>query len=270
LPPIVVEKLRAIFTADNLNLVSLPKKIGADLNVVAAAVPDLRWFNFGQQAPVFTGGAAFFRGKLAVDKEGRGAGALRTVIRKAAMGWKDTRVTTNAVAEFDIGEVNIGAKTASIKQSRIEVTDVGINYKGHTWSDWWARVNINDAQISEKLIEAGIKIECRDAEPAIGLLDAREVIPGWAAGLISTEGLKAAATVRKSGGSVDFKLLKAEGGNLSIRGRLKKPTGKEPIGAFLVKSGVLSVGIKLEQDGPGIHPLATESWVNEKMSKLDR
>lgn len=269
LPPIVIEKIRAIFTSDDLHLVNLPKKIGADLNVVAAAVPDLRWLNFGQKAPVFAGGAAFFRGKLAVDKEGRGAGALRTVIRKAAMGWKDTRVTTNAVAEFDIGDVNFAAKTATLRQSRIEVTDVGIKYKNETWSDWWARININDGTISQNLIEAGIKLECRDAEPAVGLLDAKDVIPGWAAGLISMEGLKAAATVKKSGSAVDFKLLKAEGGSLSIRGRLKKPTGEEPVGAFLVKSGILSVGIKLEKDGPGIHPLATDSWVNEKMSKLD-
>jgi hypothetical protein len=51
---------------------------------------------------------------------------------------------------------------------------------------------------------------------------------------------------------------------------LKKDKGQEPVGAFLVKSGILSVGIKLEKDGPGIHPLATESWVNEKMAGLDR
>lgn len=270
LPPMIVEKIRAIFTADDLNLVKLPKKIGADLNVVAAAVPDLRWLNLGQKAPLFSGGAAFFRGKLALDKEGRGAGALRAVIKKAAMGWKDTRVTTNAVAEFDIGDVNLAKKTATLRQSRIEVTDVGIKYKNETWSDWWARININDGKISEKLIEAGIKLECRDAEPAVGLLDARDVIPSWAAGLLSMEGLKAAATVRKSRGEVDFKLLKAEGGSLSIRGRLQKSTGEEPVGAFLVKSGILSVGIKLEKDGPGVHPLATESWVNEKMSRLNR
>jgi hypothetical protein len=270
LPPIVVEKLRAIFTADDLNLMKLPKKVGADLNVVAAAIPDLRWLNFGQKAPVFSGGAAFLRGKLALDKEGRGSGALRTVISKAAMGWKDTRVTTNAVAEFALGDVNIHEKTATLRESRIEVKDVGITYKGTKWTDWWARVNINDAKISEKLIEGAIKIECRDAEPAVGLLDARDVIPSWAAGLLSMEGLKAAATVRKSGESIDFKLLKAEGGSLSIRGRLKKGTGQEPIGAFLVKSGILSVGIKLEKDGPGVHPLATDSWVNEKMSRLDR
>lgn len=270
LPPIKVEKLRAILTADGLNLMNLPTKAAADLNVVAAAIPDLRWLNFGQKAPVFTGGAAFFRGKLALNEEGRGSGSLRTVVRKASMGWKDTRMTANAVAELAIGDVNIAAKTASLKESRLEVTDVGIDYKGQKWSDWWARVNINDAKISEKLIEAGIKIECRDAEPAVGLLDAKDVIPGWAAGLLSMEGLKASATVRKSGGDVDFKLLKAEGGNLYIRGGLKKDKGQEPVGAFLVKSGILSVGIKLEKDGPGIHPLATESWVNEKMAGLDR
>lgn len=270
LPPIEIEKIRAIFTADDLNLNKLPRKVGADFNVVAAAVPDLRWMNFGQKAPMFTGGAAFLRGNLAFNKEGKGSGALRTVISKAAMGWKDTRVTADAVAEFAIGDVNLAAKTAAVRESRVEVKNVGIAYKGEKWSDWWARININDAKISEKLIEAGIKLECRDAEPAVGLLDARDVIPGWAAGFLTLEGLKASATVRKSGDAVDFKLLKAEGGSFEMRGRLKKSTGREPLGAFLVRSGILSVGIELEKDGPGVHPLAGDSWVNEKMAGLDR
>ena len=133
-------------------------QLQVDLNVVAAVVPDLRWFNFGQKAPIFTGGAAFFRGKLALDKEGRGSGSLRTVIQKAAMGWKDTRVTTNAVAEFDISDVNLAAKTATIKQSRIEVKDVGIAYKGETWSDWWLRANINDAKFAEACAQALLQL----------------------------------------------------------------------------------------------------------------
>ena len=104
----------------------------------------------------------------------------------------------------------------------------------------------------------------------VGLLDAEDVIPGWAAGLLTMEGLKASATVKKRGSDVDFKLLRAEGGSLALHGRLRKSGARDPAGAFLVRSGVLSVGIDIEQDGTGVKLLAGESWVNEKMAALDR
>jgi hypothetical protein len=273
LPPIVAEKVRAIFTASSLNLLKPPSKFGADVNVVAAAVPDLRWFNMDDAepgAPVFTGGAAFFRGHVAVNPEGQGSGALRALMKQGAMKWKETRILGDATVEIGIERGDIAGRTASLRPSRVEIKDLAITHKGETWPDWWARIDIEKGTIDKKVLEASIKLECKDAQPAAGLLDAEDVIPAWAAGLLSMEGLKAAATVKRSERGIDFKLLKAEGGNLAIRGRLLKEKGGKPEGAFLVRSGILSVGINIEKDGAGVHPLAGDTWVNEKMVKLDK
>lgn len=273
LPPAVAEKVRAIFTAPSLNLGALPSKVAVDFNVVAAAVPDLQMLNLADSAPdapVFTGGAAFFRGHIAVDPEGRGGGALRTLVKRGAMKWKDTRVLGDVTVDLALENGDIAARTAALGASRVDVRDLAITHKGETWPEWWARVDIEKAKLEKKLIEATIKLECKDAQPAVGLLDAEDVIPGWAAGLLTMEGLKASATVRRSERDIDFKLLKAEGGSLAIRGRLKKPREGKPEGAFLVRSGILSVGIDIEEDGAGVHPLAGDTWVNEKMFAMDQ
>ncbi|WP_437656985.1 hypothetical protein [Sorangium sp. So ce1182] len=80
----------------------------------------------------------------------------------------------------------------------------------------------------------------------------------------------ARATVRRKASDIDFRLLKAEGVNLASRGRLTKSDERDPNGAFLVRSGPLSVGIDLDQDGAGVHPLVGDDWVNEKTAALGR
>jgi hypothetical protein len=273
LPPVVVETARAVVDAPELHLMRLPPKLAPKVSVGAAAIPDLRWLNddgAAPGAPRFAGGAAFLSGRLQVDQQGRGTGALNALMKHGAMAWKETRAKADAVARLEIEGVDVFSRTAAIRKGRVEIDDLAIEHKGETWPDWWARIDIDEAKVGDGVVEAAVRLECKDAQPAVGLLDAEDVIPGWAAGLLTMEGLKASATVKKRGSDVDFKLLRVEGGSLTIHGRLRKSGARDPAGAFLVRSGALSVGIDIEQDGTGVKLLAGESWVNEKMAALDR
>ncbi|AUX29643.1 MULTISPECIES: hypothetical protein [Sorangium] len=273
LPPIVVERASAAFDAPELHLMRLPPGFSSKVEVVAAAIPDLRWLNpddAGPDAPRFTGGAAFVRSSLEVDPLGRGTGALSLLLKQGALAWKETRVKGDVKARLSLDAANLLGPTARLGKSRIEIEDLAIEHEGEALPGWWARIDVDDAKVGRGLMEAAIRLECKDARPAVALLDAEDAIPGWAAGLLTMEGLKASATVRRKESDVDFRLLEAQGGNLAIRGRLTKSDGQEPLGAFLVKSGLLSVGIDLERDGAGVHPLVGDDWVNEKMAALGR
>lgn len=273
LPPIVVERASAVFDAPELHLMRLPPGFSSKVDVVAAAIPDLRWLNAdgaAPDAPRFTGGAAFVRSSLEVDRLGRGTGALSLLLKRGALTWKETRVKGDVEARVALDAADVLGPTATLGKSRIEIKDLEIEHQGEAWPGWWARIDIDDAKVGRGLMEAAIRLECKDALPAVKLLDAEDAIPGWAAGLLTMEGLKASATVRRKASDVDFRLLEAQGGNLAIRGRLTKSDGQEPLGAFLVKSGLLSVGIDLERDGAGVHPLVGDDWVNEKMAALGR
>ncbi|WP_437726071.1 hypothetical protein [Sorangium sp. So ce861] len=273
LPPIVVERASAAFDAPELHLMRLPPGFSSKVDVVAAAIPDLRWLNpdgAGPDAPRFTGGAAFARSSLEVDPLGRGTGAVSLLLKQGALAWKETRLKGDVKARVAIDAANLLGPTAKLGKSRVEIEDLAIEHKGEALPGWWARIDVDDAKLGRGLMEAAIRLECKDARPAVALLDAEDAIPGWAAGLLTMEGLKASATVRRKESDVDFRLLEAQGGNLAIRGRLTKSDGQDPLGAFLVKSGLLSVGIDLERDGAGVHPLVGDDWVNEKMAALGR
>lgn len=273
LPPAAAEGVHLALRSDALNLMDLPPRFSAKINVPAAVVPDLRWLNTKgaePDAPVVAGGAAFFRGKLDVGEDGRGTGTLRTLVKQAAVRFKETSIRGDALAEIAIESADARAKTFSVRNSKVEVSDVVFQHKGETYPAWWAKVELERAKVGQELIEARIKLKCKDAQPAVGLLDAEGVIPGWAAGFLTLEGLTASADVRRSESATDFKLLRAQGGSFEFHGRLKKPTQGKPEGAFLVRAGPLSVGISIDKDGTGVTPLAGDGWMNEKVAALDR
>lgn len=273
LPPAEAENLLVALRSDALSLTSLPTKFSAKVSVPAAVLPDLRWLNregAEPDAPVFTGGAAFLRGNLEMSEDGKGTGALRTLVKHAAVRFKETSIQADGVAELALESANAMAKTASLRNGKVEVSEVVFRHKGQEFPPWWAKVDIESAKLGQDLIEARIKLKCKDAQPAVGLLDAEDEIPGWAAGFLTLEGLTASADVKRSNTMVDFRLLKAEGGGFEFRGRLKKQAKEKPEGAFLVRAGPLSVGISIEQDGTGVTPLAGDGWIDEKMVALDR
>ncbi|KYF65845.1 hypothetical protein BE11_44625 [Sorangium cellulosum] len=273
LPPIVVERASAVLDAPELHLMRFPPGFSSKVDVVAAAIPDLRWLNAdgaAPDAPRFTGGAAFMRSSLEVDPLGRGSGVLSLLMKQGALRWKETTVKGDAEARIALDAASVLNPAATFRKSRIEIKDLAVEHKGEAWPDWWARIDIDEAKVGRGLMQAAIRLECKDARPAVELLDAEDAIPGWAAGLLTMEGLKASATVSRKASDVDFRLLEAQGGNLAIRGRLTKSDGQDPRGAFLVKSGLLSVGIDLAQDGAGVHPLVGDDWVNEKIAALGR
>ncbi|WP_437591411.1 hypothetical protein [Sorangium sp. So ce1000] len=273
LPPIAVERASAVFDAPELHLLRLPPGFASKVDVVAAAIPDLRWLNAEGAAPDgprFTGGAAFVRSSLEVDPLGRATGALSLRLKHGALQWKQTRVKGDVTARLKLDAASVSNPTAKLREGRIDVEDLAIEHEGATLPGWWAHIDIEEASVRRGLMEAAIRVECKDATPAVTLLDAEDVIPGWAAGLLSMEGLKASAKVSRAEGGIDFRLLEAKGGNLAIRGRLTKSDGRTARGAFLVKSGLLSVGIAIDRDGAGVHPLVGDDWVNEEMIALGR
>ncbi|AUX20682.1 hypothetical protein SOCEGT47_011550 [Sorangium cellulosum] len=273
LPPVVVEGASAVLDAPELHLLRLPPAFASRAEVVAAAIPDLRWLNGDSpdpEAPRFTGGAAFLRASVDVDRRGRAAGALSLRLEDGALRWKETRVKGDAAARLALDAADVWSPSARVRKSRIEIEDLAVERGGEAWPGWWARIDIDEARVARGLLEAAIRLECKDARPAVALLDAEDAIPGWATGLLTMEGLKASATVRREESDVDFRLLEAQGGNLALRGRLTKSDGREARGAFLVKSGPLSVGIDLAEDGAGVHPLVGDDWVNEKMAALGK
>jgi hypothetical protein len=280
LQPALAENVSVEVRAPYLHLIEPLPKTSASINVPAAVLPDLQWLNTKNtkntkdappERPVFEGGAAFFRGKVEVDPEGRATGAVRTLLKKVSMHWKHTVLKGEGSADIAIGSADPLGMEMALGRSRVEVKDIVIKHRDETFPAWWAKVDIDKASISRNSAALSLRIQTKDAQPAVGLLDAEDVIPGWAAGLLTMEGLTASANLTKRGDDIDFTLTRAKGGSLDIRGRLLAP-GVGPLeGAFVVSNGpVLTVGILIDRDGVGVRPFAGDDWLKEKSAELGR
>lgn len=274
LQPARAENVSVEVRAPYLHLIEPLPKTSASVNVPAAVLPDLRWLNMKgapPERPVFDGGAAFLRAKVDIDPEGRATGAVRTLLKKVSMHWKHTVVEGEGSADIAIGSADPFGMQMALGRSRVEVKDIVIKHRDKTFPAWWAKVDIDKASISRGSAALSLRLQTKDAQPAVGLLDAEDVIPGWATGLLTMEGLTASANLTKRGDDIDFTLTRAKGGSLDIRGRLLAPGVGSLEGAFVVSSGpILAVGILIDKEGVGIRPFAGDDWLKEKSAALGR
>jgi hypothetical protein len=93
-----------------------------------------------------------------------------------------------------------------------------------------------------------------------------DVIPGWATGLFTMERADAEVKLKRQGGRLELG-LDAVSGSERITGLLQR-RGDEQRGAFLAKSGLLSAGVALGGDDPGVTLLAGDGWLKEHLAAL--
>ena len=55
-----------------------------------------------------------------------------------------------------------------------------------------------------------------------------------------------------------------------MRGRLRKPDGGKPEGAFLFKKGPLSVGVAFDKDGGAVRPFEDDAWLDRRLATIGR
>ncbi len=91
-------------------------------------------------------------------------------------------------ARMTLDAADVLNPAAKLRKGRIDIEDLAIEHEGEAIPGWWAHIDIEDAEVRRGLMEAAIRVECKDARPAVMLLDAEDAIPGWAAGLLRWRG----------------------------------------------------------------------------------
>ncbi len=104
-------------------------------------------------------------------------------------------------------------------------------------------------------------MSCSDARPLYTLFGAK--LPGWTEGIFKLEGLKATARVRLASRLLDMENLEASGGKFHIAGRYRQK-GDDRHGAFLVQTGILSVGISIDGQSSSVKLLGAKKWFAEQ------
>lgn len=288
-----VENLKAELTSPAMNLAHPHARFSATVDMPYGVIPDLRWIDparlvghaghrdqAGHEGhegrggkpgvmPAITGGAAYFQAHLAMTPDDRVSGHVAAHVEKAVLQWKDVTVRGDVVSTVNVDVGDLRAKTLLLEKSHVHLANTTIERKGDS-RPWWATVDVREAEISPRRIGASIEARCKDGQPAVELLEAGKVLPEWAGGLLHTESLTLSAKLEHKGKHLDFTLLRARGGSLDVRGRLKRPDHSRPEGAFLIKAGPLAVGIAIDERHTHVVPFESEAWIDRRIASLGR
>lgn len=260
-------------TVPVLRLADPPKRFSTKADLPAATISDMRWLgplHPKPDAPRITGGKAHFQGHVEISPEGKGAGVVDARVKGFGIKWKDTLLTGDSTAKVQLDIADLRARELSFAKSHLDLTNVVLTRDKESQKPWWASIDVLHAELAERKLGIAIQARCKDARPALEFLAAGDAMPEWATGLLNTESVTFNARIERKGTRTDINLLRARSLGLDVRGRLKKPDGERAEGAFLIKSGPLSVGIAIDEDGTAVKPFESDAWLDRRIAAFAR
>jgi len=211
--------------------------------------------------PRLAGGTGHLSGNV-VFEHGIGRGEARFEARAIAARYRKGTLTGRAGGRLAVSRWDMARNILEISGSRIDLTEIATSGASHDERDWWGHFEFPSGQLRDGLT-ANTVVEARDARPLYTLF--RADLPGWAEGLLKLEGIRSTARVRLSSDLVDVRDLEAEGGKFHISGEYSERGDRER-GAFLVRTGLLSVGIDIEEGKGRLKLLGARKWFEETRS----
>ncbi|AKV00661.1 hypothetical protein AKJ09_07324 [Labilithrix luteola] len=245
-----------------------------DLSVVARAqFPDvhaLAAFLPPDSVVSIDGGAASLAADLTLStarKIGRGTFELAVAQGDVTVRGR-TRVAGNVQVCGQVNGYDAEADRFDVSGSRISFDEVSVARKGKVdTAHWHASVVLRDAgfELAPAELSGDVDMGARDASAILGLL--LKGIPKIVANLGGTPNLEAQA--RLTAGPSRFVLddLWANGGNLTVRG-LMGVRGARSEGAFIVRKGPFSAGVRLDDEGTRLRFFGLDRWLAEQAREV--
>ena len=225
-------------------------------------ITDLRCLNhyLGREPePHFSGGGGMGHFTVRFD-HGIGQGDGGFEVGRVVARYKDGTLAGRASGRLVIPRWDVEKDDMEISGSRVELTDITTTRTKHDERNWWGRFDIVSGRLHDGL-SARTSVACRDARPLYTLMAAK--LPGWVEGILKLEGMKGAARVRFASDLVDVQGLDVSGGKFHIAGRYRQKK-EDRLGAFLIETGPLAVGVAIEGPASHVKLLGARTWFQEQ------
>jgi hypothetical protein len=242
--------------------------------VYSLDLPSLRVSDMRRLQPIapsglkFQGGSALIQGKLGRIAGGRGHGALHADLWRASARSKEIAIEGSFGADLQVQALDLAVRSAQMR-GEIGAGEVSIKGGETAWTGWWGRMLLDEFEVhADKGLDlhAKARFKLRDVRPIVGVMAALDAVPPWTKGIMTMEGAKIDVDLRKQGPRLAFS-VEALAGAQRVAGRLVK-RDDDKRGAFLVRSGPLSAGIRLGASDAKVTPAAGDDWLKEQMAAL--
>jgi hypothetical protein len=203
-------------------------------------------------------GAGSAKIRIALEN-GTAKGEIGLAVHDGSVRMEKLALRGDADVRLLIPEWNLTTGPLDVSGSRVAFSDVRAAGSDDS-RRWWGRFAIPTGRIGA-LTTAVIDAETRDARPLLALLGAE--LPSWTRGLVNLDGFSGTGTVSLGPSFARVRRLDARGGTFHIQGRYLRDHDARD-GAFLIESGILSVGLELQPDATTLRLLGARKWFGER------
>ena len=200
-------------------------------------------------------------GTLALEaaiQDGVAKGRLRVDVKDGTVRLDTLALQGDAALDGRIPRWPLATGPLEISGTRLVLTDVR-RPGSQTPRRWWGTFTAPAGALGTTS-RVSLEARCRDARPLLAVLGTN--LPDWTRGLVALDDLSASATVSAGPSQLRVRDLNATGGGFHIQGDYLR-SGPRLQGAFLIESGVLSLGVELDPRGTHLRLVGAKPWFEQ-------
>jgi hypothetical protein len=238
----------------------------ASFAVASASVPDLGWFEVEGSSLAGEANATL---QVSRARDGAISGSARLGGTALDLRRRDLAIGANAAAALAFTRPPDERAAFELQRLRFDLSDVRVQRgaaRGDPFSLSLDGAGMRVVPVGNPRVNGMVRLEVSSTEALLPLLmaDPWKDLAGTA---LALEHLEAKASVAFADGDFDLKLMDARSGNVRMRGYLSKHA-QQPLGAFLLSSGPINVGVTLSQGDTEISPFVGDEWLATAWPKL--
>ena len=190
----------------------------------------------------------------AID-HGIAKGSIQALVKDAVVQLETYKLQGTADVRVNIPKWNLMSGPIDVSGTSIALSDMR-EFGSKDPKRWAGRFDIPSSKINVTTT-ATVEAKVQDARPLLAVLGSP--LPGWTKPLVNLKNLVGGARATLGPSVVRIRGLDMKGGSFHIQGNYVREKGRTD-GAFLIESGILSVGVELDGKKTKVRPLFAKKW----------
>jgi autotransporter translocation and assembly factor TamB len=266
--------LRIEMGSGELDLTKVVEDLKARVTAKGAEIPDLTVYNAYLPAGAglsVRGGHGNLDLRLDLDQSaGTSNGALELSSPDAVIEFADVLLEGKLAVASKMHSGDLEKHRFDVSGTELRLEEVSFHEIGGEASPdnegWWARLTLASGEVDWQrpmTLDARADVRMKDSGFLLSLASRRKRFLSWFKGVLDEQDVVATAQVKVGGGSIVIDPLRAEGGKLEVRARMRLAKARRRIDLF-VRHGHLAAGLELRDGARDIKLLRPEAWYDSR------
>jgi len=266
--------LRIELGSGELDLTKVVEDLKARVTAKGAEIPDLTVYNAYLPAGAglaVRGGHGNLDLRLDLDQAaGTSNGSIEMSAPDAVIEFADVLLVGKLAVASKMHSSDLEKHRFDVSGTEMRLEDVSFHEIGGEASPenqgWWARLVLASGEVDWQrpmTLDARADVRMKDSGFLLSLASRRKRFLSWFKGVLDEQDVVATAQVKVGGGSIVIDPLRAEGGKLEVRARMRLAKASRRIDLF-VRHGHLAAGLELRGGERDIKLLRPEAWYDSR------